>query len=50
MGVGDGSSRAGVVVGARKEVEAGLVVALDVDEGAATGKPCEAHAVQRTRM
>jgi len=56
MGVGDGSNRVGVVVEARKEVEVGLVVARDgcvvmsIGEGSTVGKPCGAHAVQRTRI
>ncbi len=56
MGVGDGSNRVGAVVGAGKEVEAGLVVtrdgcvAVNVGEDPAVEKPCGTHAVQRTRM
>jgi len=56
MGVGDGSNRVGVVVGAEMEVGAGLVVARDgcvavnAGEGSTAGKPCGAQAVHRTRM
>ena len=56
MGVGDGSNRVGVVVGAEMEVEAGLVVAregcvaVNAGEGSTVGKLCGAQAVHRTKM
>jgi hypothetical protein len=53
MGVGD---EVGIAIGVGEEAEAGLVVARDGcvamtgGEASTDGKPCGAHAVQRTRM